>query len=224
MVAKSVLVIFVKYPEIGKVKTRLGNDIGNKNATLLYKAMLQDTICNTSKSKNYDIALCYTPKNKRKNLEKLLGIKAMHPQSAGNLGNKMRECFRHFLKKYHNVVIVGSDVPTINASLIKKAFASLKNSHIVLGKSADGGYYLIGMKKVYNIFSGIRWSTPNVFKHSIEKIKKYNLKCEIFPKMVDIDTAIDLMRLRKSMRLNKSSSTYKVLKNIKLIKNKKHPI
>jgi len=149
----NLLVIFAKYPEIGKVKTRLGKEIGYKNSMLVYKAMLKDIILNISKDRNYDLALCYTPEDRKEDFKNIFGVKILHSQTNGTLGKKLIDCFRHFLMKYINVVIIGSDVPLIDTYIVKNALKSLNDKDIVLGESDDGGYYLVGMKRVYNILN-----------------------------------------------------------------------
>jgi len=211
---KSVLVIFAKYPETGKVKTRLGKAIGYENSMLVYKAMLKDIILKMSTCKDYYVALCYTPKGKKKNFKNIFKVDILHVQTNGNLGDKMTDCFRHFLKKYVNVVIIGSDAPMMNSRIVKNSFKLLKDKDIVLGESDDGGYYLIGMKKVHDIFSGIRWSTKNVLKDSIKKIKKKNLSYELLPEMFDVDTVDDLKKTRKHIKKKDSPNTFEILKII----------
>lgn len=225
MKKESLLAVFAKYPEIGKVKTRLGKDIGSKNAMLLYKAMLKDILFNLSNkdmhknkknSINYDLAICFAPKNKTKQFKNMFKSRKLiiHPQTSGNLGTKMNNCFRHFFKKYNKIIIIGSDIPTINSLLIEKALNSLKNNDIVLGKSNDGGYYLIGMKKSSNIFSGIEWSTKNVLKDTIKKINKLKIKYKVMPIIPEIDTLADLKKIKIKIKSNKCPNAYKIIKTL----------
>lgn len=211
---KSVLVIFAKYPETGKVKTRLGKSIGYENSMLVYKTMLKDTILKFSIRINYDMALCYTPKDKKNYFKFMEGT--IYPQNNGNLGYRMMDCFRHFLKKYVNVIIIGSDAPMINPKIVKNSFKLLKGKDIVLGKSDDGGYYLVGMKKVHDIFLGINWGTENVLKATIKKIKKMDLSYKLLPELADVDTVEDLRKIRKQIKKNNSPNTFEILKRIKI--------
>ena len=211
---KSVLVIFAKYPEIGKVKVRLGKEIGYKNSMLVYKAMLKDIIHNISACKDYDIALCYTPKDKKNYFKTTFSVDILHPQINGNLGSKMMDCFKYFLKKYENVTVIGSDTPTINPNTIKNSFKILKNKDIVLGESDDGGYYLVGMKNIFNIFLKIEWSTKNVLKDTIKTIKTLNLSHELLKKMVDVDSSKDLKKIKKYINKNNCPNTFEIIKRI----------
>ncbi|MBL7056126.1 TIGR04282 family arsenosugar biosynthesis glycosyltransferase [Candidatus Woesearchaeota archaeon] len=188
---KEIIVVFAKYPEEGKVKTRLGKEIGMEKAANIYKKLLENTIKNTS-SKDYDVALCFSPKNKEKEFEELLNIKIMNPQSKGNLGARMKDCFEHFLKDYQKVIIIGSDLPDMNQEIIKESFEILETKDVALGPSTDGGYYLIGMKHLNELFSNIEWSTNTVLKETINKIKKNNLTFTLLKELKDIDKKKDL--------------------------------
>ena len=102
----------------------------------------------------------------------------------------------------HNTIIIGTDCPEIDATLIENAFGVLKEKDIVVGPCKDGGYYLMGMSRlvpvsfeqgfISDLFVDIDWSTDRVFKQTMEKIQKNNLSCGILKTLVDIDTIEDL--------------------------------
>ena len=206
------MAVFTKYPEEGKVKTRLASVIGNKKSMILYRSMLIDILENL-KSGKYEIALCFTPEDKKLKFKELLGVKLMHPQAEGNLGDRMENCFKHFLSSYKNVIVIGSDILDINSNDIIRSFELLEHKDIVLGKADDGGYYLVGMGKFHDIFSGIKWSTEEVFEDTLVKIKNKNLSLGILNEKADIDEIDDLRKIK--INPEEFPNTFEAMKMIK---------
>lgn len=248
---ENALIVFIKYPEPGKVKTRLAKDIGNEKACAIYKLLAEGVIKNVAQEnlKTYDVHIFFTPADKETEIKDWLksiiqgnrGVKTrFSPQEGRNLGEKMSHAFRQILQErdykkraaqrtatesplkkgdeggckknsqekmfLHNTIIIGTDCPEIDATLIENAFDVLKEKDIVIGPCRDGGYYLLGMSRsvpvsfeqgfVPDLFVDIDWSTDRVFKQTMEKIQKNNLSCGILKTLVDIDTIEDLYRER----------------------------
>jgi len=235
---ENVLIIFLKYPEPGKVKTRLAKDIGDEKACAIYKLLAENVIKNilTKNPGTYDVHIFFTPADRETEIRTWLkpilndnqGIKTQfRTQEGRNLGERMSNAFRQILQEkgykkcitqrtatesplkkgdkggckknsqekmfLHNTIIIGTDCPEIDATLIENAFDVLKEKDIVIGPCRDGGYYLLGMSKlVLDLFVDIDWSTDRVFEQTIEKIQKNNLSCSILKTFVDIDTIEDL--------------------------------
>ena len=189
------IIIFAKYPELSKVKTRLAKDIGKQKALKIYKILLNNTITKLTPKKNnanYKIYIAYTPINKKKEFQKIFPNIKLIPQTGKTLGERMHQIFKKILKKYKTWLIIGSDIPTINKTAINKTIKQLKNNDVVIGPAYDGGYYLIGMKKPINIFSNIHWSTKKVLQETINKTKQNKLTYYLISKKRDIDTIQDL--------------------------------
>ena len=141
------IAIFIKYPEEGKVKTRLAKDIGNKKSKELYIQFVEDII-DKLKNNSFDISIYYSPKDKENYIKNWLGNTLKYnPQNGEDLGEKMFNSFIESFKKYENVIIIGSDSPDLPIDIINKAFKSLENKKSVIGNTRDGGYYLIGFNK-----------------------------------------------------------------------------
>ncbi|HHT9146605.1 MAG: glycosyltransferase [Candidatus Brocadiaceae bacterium] len=235
---ENALIVFIKYPEPGKVKTRLAKDIGNEKACAIYKLLAEGVIKNVAQKnlKTYDVHIFFTPADKEMEIKDWLkpilndnrGVKTrFSPQEGRNLGERMSNAFRQIVQEkgykkcitqrtttesplknwdeggckkksqekmfLHNTIIIGTDCPEIDTTLIENAFGVLKEKDIVIGPCTDGGYYLLGMSRfVPDLFVAIDWSTDRVFKQTMEKVRKNNVSCGILKTLTDIDTQEDL--------------------------------
>ena len=214
---ENVLIIFLKYPEPGKVKTRLAKDICYEKACEIYKLLAENVIKNilTKNPGTYTVHFFFTPADRETEIRTWLkpilndnqGIKAQfRTQEGSNLGERMSNAFKEILqeKGCKKCIIVGTDCPEIDATLIENIFGVLKEKDIVIGPCEDGGYYLLGMSRpvpvsfeqgfVPDLFMDIDWSTDRVFKQTMEKVHKNNLSCVILKTLIDIDTQEDLYK------------------------------
>ena len=99
------------------------------------------------------------------------------------------------------VLIVGSDCPLLSAEIIDEAFLKLDKSDIVLGPAEDGGYYLLGMKKMNTeLFEGVSWSTEKVLNETLDKAAGLGLSVAFTPSLFDIDTEEDWTRWLKLVK------------------------
>jgi len=189
------LIIFLKYPEKGKVKTRLAKDIGNEKALLIYKKLVSKLL-NQIDSNNYDISIYFYPESKKNEVKKWINLPEIKhlAQSGDDLGIRMLNAFKDSISlKYAKTVIIGTDCLEINNNIISKSFYLLDDSDLVLGPATDGGYYLIGIKAVVEtIFQDIHWSTEKVLKQTINKAKEIKLSYKFLDFLSDIDTLEDL--------------------------------
>ena len=187
---KNLLMVFAKSPVKGEVKTRLGNEIEFEKSHWVYLQLLKKTAENISNN-NQDIIVFQSKPNKK--MESIFdNAKNFLVQNGSDLGNKMLSAFQWaFNEKYKNVILIGTDLWNINESMVIRARNVLENKDFVIGPTYDGGYYLIGMKKIKKkIFQNIPWSTNRVLEETLKKIKNdsvYFLGIEN-----DIDDFIDL--------------------------------
>lgn len=194
------IIVFVRYPVEGKVKTRLAATLGNKVAKELYKNFAEAVINSVKKIKNTYKYVFYSDKNEKPLIKKWLGINFIYAAQSGNdLGERMKEAFRivfsHGAKK---AVIVGTDIPDLSKEIINKGIEALENSDVVIGPCKDGGYYLLGIKKYYpQIFEDIKYSSANVLAQTLKKIKESNLTVTLINELQDIDTEGDLIKWLK---------------------------
>ena len=196
------LIIFARYPESGRVKTRLAKTIGAEKATEFYRLCAEHLFRETEKLppgiKRY---IYFDGKENEYRLQDWAGAGFDYiVQASGSLGHRLENAFStQFTRGAGKVLIVASDVPDISSSIIVEAFRSLDNHEIVIGPCHDGGYYLIGMKKLHrDIFNGIPWSTSQVYTHTLANIKKLDISLCQLPSLYDIDTEEDLHQWLKT--------------------------
>ncbi len=118
------------------------------------------------------------------------------PQGSGNLGERLRAAFTDaFARGHHSVTVIGSDCPEMTASDVVSAQEALQSADLVLGPAADGGYWLIAMKKVESeLFAGIDWSTAAVLAQTLERANGQGLKVWLLRTLADVDTEEDWRR------------------------------
>ena len=188
---KSAVIILIRNPVSGCVKTRLAADIGNLNALNVYKNLLSYTR-NITNSMDSSRLLFYSDFIDL-NDDWEDGIYQKYLQSGNDFGEKMLNAFNIALTQHELVVIIGSDCFELNSEIIELAFKKLKDFDVVIGPAKDGGYYLMGLKRVYpDLFQGKSWSTDSVLSETIDTLKELDLTYHLLPLLGDIDTLQDL--------------------------------
>lgn len=191
------VIVFVRSPKAGEVKTRLAKTTSDKFALGFYNACAENIISKIKKIQYLNRFIFYSNKNDKDDVIKWLGSKFFFSAQEGNdLGSRMKNAFEKvFSTGAEKVIIIGSDIPDLSAEIINKAFAYLDGSDVVIGPSKDGGFYLLGMKKMHEeLFEGIEYSTAKVFSETLSGIKELQLSCKLLPELHDIDTEEDLIR------------------------------
>ncbi len=195
---KQALLIFVKFPIAGCVKSRLGDEIGYELAASYYSAFVLDLLARIDRHQ-IETLIFFEPNHSIDNYEGWLGKRKMIPQHGKDLGKRMFNALKNvFNLGYDSCVLIGSDLPDLTAQAINHGMVSLKEHPVCIGPAKDGGYYLIGFQKealTKAPFINMRWSTPNVFSETIQRLKSTGLEPLILPKHADIDTAQDLVQL-----------------------------
>ena len=186
------LIIFIKNPELGKVKTRLATSVGNKNALIIYNYLLDHTREISSeleleKYLFYDEKINFNDNWPNEQYKK-------HIQTGKDLGEKMQNAFQTAFQNGHSqVVIIGSDCLELNTYLIIQAFKNLENHDFVIGPAIDGGYYLLGMKSLETcLFENKNWSTNTVAAETLNDFRLLQKSFCILTELSDIDTENDL--------------------------------
>ena len=193
------LIIFVKWPEKGMVKTRLSVALGDDVAMELYKSFVEDIIATIVQS-GFRPLIAYYPEDAGEKIATWLGADNDYtPQIGANLGAKMSNAFRQvFEREVSRAVLIGSDFPDLPAEIISEAFSALKIKHAVIGPAKDGGYYLIGFRlDTFSsaVFDGIPWSTAEVFERTMSIFTREGLDIHQLPIWRDIDRPEDLVGL-----------------------------
>ncbi len=210
---KNLLIIFAKNILFGKVKTRLAQTIGDVNAFDVYKYLVQRTEENTSQLNDCDIHIYFSDLIIETKWEK----HSKFIQKGNDLGERMKNAFQNsFEKGYQKVVGIGTDIPDLSSEIIYQAFEELDFSDTVFGPAEDGGYYLLGMKKLHHIiFDNKEWSTPTLLKKTFHELKQNSISTSILAELNDIDTVEDLEKssirfLMDEMKIRVSSTQSKL--------------
>jgi len=190
------LIVFTRYPEPGKTKTRLIPALGEVGAAKLQRQMTEYTlslvtISHLSTEVRFaggDVQL----------MRDWLGSELIYQeQGEGELGVRMaRSLSSAFQSGATQIVIIGTDCPSLNAEILTTAFHQLQQHDLVLGPAIDGGYYLIGLQRfIPELFVNIDWGTSQVLAQTVKIAQKLNLSIFYLPELADIDRPEDLATL-----------------------------
>jgi uncharacterized protein len=196
-VSQDCLIIFTRYPEAGKVKTRLIPALGAAGAAALHQRMVEQTLGQAkelSRIKTLSIEVWFTGGSTAQ-MQDWLGTDVDYqPQPAGDLGDRLIAAFKTaFAKGHPSVVIVGTDCPDLSATVLGQSFSALKQRELVLGPAIDGGYYLVGLGRfVPELFEAIPWSTGEVLGQTLEIAQRLSLEPFLLEPLSDTDLPQDL--------------------------------
>ncbi|GAB5551067.1 MAG: TIGR04282 family arsenosugar biosynthesis glycosyltransferase [Saprospiraceae bacterium] len=183
---QTALIIFIKNPEKGKVKTRLASTVGDDRALEIYKALMSHTrdLASQTEANRY---LFYSQFiNAQDDWPENRFIKDL--QIEGDLGAKMATAFQTVLAKHAKAIIIGSDCASLTQEIIQEAIQALDQHDFVLGPALDGGYYLLGMQYFEpTLFQDMPWSTEQVAPITKTRIKALGKTCFTLQELSDID-------------------------------------
>ena len=191
------LIIFTRTPEPGKAKTRLIPALGEEGAAEAHRDMTTQTLALARAcfgKNNRAIEVCVAGENPS-SLQGWLGDDLAYTQQSGrDLGERMAEAFqRNFSAGHTFIVLLGTDCPQLSLVHLRKAFASLKDHDMAIGPSRDGGYYLLGLRRmVPAIFRSIEWGTEHVYAQTLRAAQNESLAVAVLDQLRDVDTPEDL--------------------------------
>jgi hypothetical protein len=193
------LLLFIKSPVKGQVKTRLAVQEDRDFEVELYKCFVEDTI-SLVQNLNIHLKLCFYPPHMRVHLSGWLGNQYCYtPQTGDDIGERTKNAFNNaFEEDFSKVVAIGSDIPDLPVHYLMESFEVLMTQEIVIGPADDGGYYLIGFTKegyTPEVFDNISWSTDRVLEQSISILNRHGRKVHQLPLWHDVDTIEDLKSL-----------------------------
>ena len=191
------LIIFSRYPEPGKTKTRLIPALGSEGAANLQREMTEYTLLQAKKLQTQiplSLELRFAGGNSQLMTDWLGSDIVYHPQEEGDLGMRMaRSLSEAFQNGAEKSIIIGTDCPSIDLEILTVAFEYLKNKDLVLGPAIDGGYYLIGLRRsIPELFVDVDWGTDKVLRQTVNTAGKINLAVGYLPTLADIDRPEDL--------------------------------
>jgi uncharacterized protein len=235
------LIIFTRYPEAGKAKTRLIPALGPVGAADLHRQMTEHCLrevrqfqaasghCAQGPNSGLTIEVQFTGATTAQ-MQAWLGVDLTYClQAEGDLGDRLAAaCHRAFAAGCQSVMIIGTDCPGLNALTLTQARQSLQHHDLVLGPAQDGGYYLIGLRKfVPALFQGIAWSTANTLAETVVIARQHHLNTQYLPPLSDVDHPEDLIHWRKATTkisiiiptLNEAASIAQALTRLKIAPN-----
>ena len=190
------LLIFIKNPIVGTVKTRIAKTAGDARALEIYRQLLDHTrsVAQSVKATRYlfygsfiDENDDWSPAHFHKRL-----------QSPGSLGHRMQIGFETVLAEHDCAVVIGSDCAELSAAHLESAFQELESHDAVLGPVYDGGYYLLGLKSpLPDVFSDMAWSTETVFRETCRRLADHNRPFATLNTLTDIDHEADWKAFQK---------------------------
>lgn len=188
------LVIFARTPQLGRVKRRLAREIGDVQAVRFYRGLLLAQIRGLSGDRRWRTWLFVTPDGSL--AHPTWRRTTRRPQGGGDLGERMLRPFRALPPG--PLVLVGSDIPALRSRHIARAFRLLGRHDLVFGPASDGGFWLIGSRRIkpmpFALFDGVRWSSA----HALGDVRARIPACHsvaLADTLDDVDTAEDLRRL-----------------------------
>ena len=188
-----VLIYFVKYPEPGKVKTRLARDVGHEKAAELYRNLVETNLKVLAQVReSFRLILAFDPAQKEREIRSWLEpfqIIDFLPQKGATLGQRLEDAFDFaFSGNAKHVMALGSDTMGLTPQIIKEGFEFLQDYDCVIGPARDGGYYLIGLSaNGPAIFSHIPWSTGMVYQSTVQYLEREELTYYKLPELEDLD-------------------------------------
>ncbi|MDM9381063.1 TIGR04282 family arsenosugar biosynthesis glycosyltransferase [Chlorogloeopsis sp. ULAP01] len=196
-IAKQHLIIFTRYPESGKTKTRLIPALGNEGAASLHRQMTEYTLLQVKELQKVipvSLEVRFAGGNSQLMQDWLGSDLVYQSQGGGDLGKRMeRSLVNAFQTGAESAVIIGTDCPSLNTNILAQAFAELQQRNLVLGPAIDGGYYLIGLQyPIPELFTDIDWGTDRVFQQTVDIAHQLNLSVFYLPTLADVDRPEDI--------------------------------
>ena len=193
MLSSTALVIFVRNPVLGQVKTRLAKDIGNERALAIYLQLLQHTL-EITRDLSFRKFIYYADEVSDYDLWSVPGY-TKRKQNGNDLGERMLNSFKELFEQgFTRIVIIGSDCLQLQTEHLQEAVVLLESNAAVIGPASDGGYYLLGLIKLYpDLFVNKPWSTDQVFAKTIEDFIDLGISYALLEELSDIDTVADLI-------------------------------
>lgn len=194
------ILLFTRFPEPGKAKTRLIPALGAEGAAALQRRMTEATLKNLlsfSAASGAHSEIRFDGGDTAGVRRWLPGAVGYAPQGEGNLGDRLQ---RAFAAAFHSgatrVIVVGADCPALSPQHLDEAFNALSDHDLVLGPAADGGYYLIGLRRpAPQLFHHIAWGTGTVLAATLRLARAMQLTIHQLEQLADVDRPEDLAHL-----------------------------
>jgi rSAM/selenodomain-associated transferase 1 len=205
------ILFYVKFPEEGKIKTRLARDIGDAHAVKLYRCFILDMLDSFAHIPQ-QVCICYAPEESEHRFKEWLGETYLYmPQYGHDLGERMCRSFQEaFEQGFQHVCIIGSDLPDLPCQYVAEAFERLHSFDSVIGPSHDGGYYLLGFQRETffpEIFQDISWSQSSVYAETVKKFEQREATFFTLSTWNDIDKLRELQQWYTQNRIENTRAS-----------------
>jgi hypothetical protein len=187
------LILMVKEPVAGRVKTRLACEVGTAAALRFYRAVSANLIRRLGDDPRWQLVLAVSPDSAVHSGSWPAAI-ARIPQGTGDLGERMGRLLR--LRGSRATIVIGSDIPGVRPAHIAEAFRKLGSADAVFGPAEDGGYWLVGMKPHRTapaMFRNVRWSSPHALSDTLANLE--GRRVAFTETLEDVDDAAALQRI-----------------------------
>jgi len=196
------LIVFAKAPVAGQAKTRLIPALGAAGAAALAERLLEHALGAAVAARFDRVELCATPDTGHPALQRLARQHdlMLTEQGAGDLGARMHRALERALQTHERALLIGSDLPALDAPRLRQAAAALDSHDAVFVPALDGGYGLVGLRRAEpRLFEGMAWSRTDVMARTRERARDAGLRWAELPAVADIDEAADLRHLPEAM-------------------------
>jgi rSAM/selenodomain-associated transferase 1 len=197
---RPLLIIFYSNPALGKVKHRLAATLGEDRALAVYLRLVSNTR-EISEDVMFDKVVFYSDYIDTEDQWDNVLYKKQR-QTGHDIGKKLQNAFSWgFRSGYTSICIIHADCYGLSSDIINEAIEYLDEADAIIGPAKDGGYYMLGLKKVYGtLFKDKNWGTHTVLSDTIENFEELDLEYGMLPVLNDVEEEIDLPReLRKSI-------------------------
>ena len=210
--AEPALIVFARAPEPGRVKTRLAPLLGAEGAARLHARMVVKTLRTALSAGVGTVELHGAPRIGDaffRALRRRFGV-ALRSQGRGDVGERMRHAFERALRRHPYVVLIGSDCPALRPADLRAALRALRaGADAVLSPAEDGGYPLIGLRRVSRrLFDGVAWGSDRVLAQTRWRLARLGWRWKELRTLWDVDRPDDVRRLRRT-RLLAAARGYK---------------
>jgi uncharacterized protein len=183
-----VVIAMLKTPRPGFVKTRLAAEVGAEAAAAIYRRLVEHQMAAIPREWRAEVH--FAPAEALAEMQQWLGVAAaFHPQRGDDLGERLIHAIASaFDRGAGAVIVIGGDCPALTGSCLREAARELAAADVVLGPAADGGYYLIGLRRPQpDLFRHIRWSTGAVLASTLKRARAAGLSVAMLPTKEDVD-------------------------------------
>lgn len=191
--ARPVLIVMLRVPRPGQVKTRLAAAIGAVAAAAWYRHQCR-SLLRRLRDPRWDLRLAVSPDAEGRTSRCWPARLLRRPQGRGDIGARMLRALRS--TRHGPAILIGSDIPGLRAHHIARAFQALRGADLVFGPATDGGFWLVGARHPRRLtpalFAGVRWSAPETLADVLARAQGQRIA--LAGRMQDVDVAADLAR------------------------------